>query len=178
MGLTLSLWKDDARYIDNYWSTWKDVWHHGDFASRDSDGHWLIHGRSDDTLKIAGKRTGPAEVETLAMATGWLGEAAAIGVPDAVKGSALVIVCTPRPGISPSVELAAEVAQAVTRGLGIAFKPNAVVLVAELPKTRNLKIMRRVIRAAYLGEDTGDVSALVNPEAVEQIRTQRATRSS
>ena len=170
MGLTRSLWKDDARYIDNYWSTWKDIWHHGDFASRDSGGHWLIHGRSDDTLKIAGKRTGPAEVEALAMSTGQLGEAAAIGVPDTVKGSALVIVCTPKPGIPATADLAAEVAQAVTRGLGVAFRPNAVLLVPELPKTRNLKIMRRVIRTANLGENAGDVSALVNPEAVDAIR--------
>jgi len=96
IGLTQGLWRDDARYLDNYWSTWPDIWHHGDFASRDEDGQWYVWGRSDDTLKIAGKRTGPSEIEALVTATGQIGEAAAIGVPDPVKGAALVLVCTPR----------------------------------------------------------------------------------
>ena len=173
IGLTQSLWHDDERYVQSYWSTWPNIWHHGDFASRDEDGHWYIWGRSDDTLKIAGKRTGPAEIEALLMATGKLGEAAAIGVPDSVKGSALVLVCVPMAGVQATPELEAELAQAVVTGLGIPFKPKAVLLVPDLPKTRNLKIMRRVIRAAYLGEDPGDLSSLVNPEAVEEIRARR-----
>ncbi len=169
-GLTKSLWKDDARYLENYWSTWKDVWHHGDFASRDADGHWYIHGRSDDTLKIAGKRTGPSEIEALLMAGGRLAEAAAIGVPDRIKGSALVLVCSLKPGVAADEGLRAELSQAVVHGLGIAFRPKDVCFVSDLPKTRNLKIMRRVIRAAYLGEDAGDLSSLVNPEAVAELR--------
>jgi acetyl-CoA synthetase len=173
IGLTQSLWNDDERYLQSYWSTWPNVWHHGDFASRDAEGHWYIWGRSDDTLKIAGKRTGPAEIEALLMATGQLGEAAAIGVPDPVKGSALVLVCVPKAGVQASPELEAELAQAVVWGLGVPFKPKAVLLVPDLPKTRNLKIMRRVIRAAYLGEDPGDLSSLVNPETVEEIRARR-----
>lgn len=170
MGLTRSLWRDDARYLENYWSTWKDVWHHGDFASRDADGHWYIHGRSDDTLKIAGKRTGPAEIEALAMATGRLGEAAAIGVPDPIKGAALVLVCVAKPGVEAGAALEEELVRAVTHGLGTPFKPKAVLFVPDLPKTRNLKIMRRVIRAAYLGENPGDLSSLVNPESIGEIR--------
>ncbi len=169
-GLTMGLWKDDARYVENYWSTWKDVWHHGDFASRDSDGHWYIHGRSDDTLKIAGKRTGPSEIEALLMAGGRLAEAAAIGVPDRIKGSALVLVCSLKPGVNADENLRAELSQAVVHGLGVAFRPKDVCFVSDLPKTRNLKIMRRVIRAAYLGEDAGDLSSLVNPEAVAELR--------
>jgi acetyl-CoA synthetase len=171
-GLTMGLWNDDGRYVQNYWSTWKDVWHHGDFASRDSDGHWYIHGRSDDTLKIAGKRTGPAEIEALLMGTGKLAEAAAIGVPDPIKGSALVLVCSLKPGVAAGEALRAELSQAVVHGLGVAFRPKDVRFVYDLPKTRNLKIMRRVIRAAYLGEDAGDLSALVNPEAVAELRAQ------
>ena len=171
-GLTMSLWNDDARYVQNYWSTWKDVWHHGDFASRDADGHWYIHGRSDDTLKIAGKRTGPAEIEALLMSTGKLAEAAAIGVPDRIKGSALVLVCSLKPGVNGDAALRTELSQAVVHGLGVAFRPKDVRFVSDLPKTRNLKIMRRVIRAAYLGEDAGDLSALVNPEAVAELRAQ------
>lgn len=172
-GLTMGLWKDDARYVENYWSTWNDVWHHGDFASRDSDGHWYIHGRSDDTLKIAGKRTGPSEIEALLMAGGRLAEAAAIGVPDRIKGSALVLVCSLKPGVTADEGLRAELSQAVVHGLGVAFRPKDVCFVSDLPKTRNLKIMRRVIRAAYLGEDAGDLSSLVNPEAVAELRAQR-----
>ena len=176
IGLTRSLWQDDTRYIENYWSTWKNVWHHGDFASRDTDGHWTIHGRSDDTLKIAGKRTGPAEIEALVMSTGKFGEAAAIGVPDPVKGSALVIVCALKAGVAPAPDLEDEVTQVITHGLGTPFKPKAVLVVSSLPKTRNLKIMRRVIRAAYLGEDPGDVSSLTNPEAIEEIRARQTDR--
>jgi len=175
IGLTRGLWNDAARYLETYWSTWPGVWHHGDFASRDAEGHWRIHGRSDDTMKIAGKRTGPAEIEALVMASGKFAEAAAIGVPDAVKGSALVCVAAPKPGVAGDARLAEEVIEAVVRGLGVPFRPKAVTFVSELPKTRNLKIMRRVIRAAWLGLDPGDLTALVNPEAIEQIR-QRAPR--
>lgn len=173
-GLTMGLWQDDERYVENYWSTWKDVWHHGDFASRDVDGHWYIHGRSDDTLKIAGKRTGPSEIEALLMATGSIAEAAAIGVPDRIKGSALVLVVSLKPGVDANETLRAELSQAVVHGLGVAFRPKDVCFMSDLPKTRNLKIMRRVIRAAYLGEDAGDLTALVNPEAVAELRAQRA----
>ena len=171
-GLTMGLWNDSERYIQNYWSTWKDIWHHGDFASRDADGHWYIHGRSDDTLKIAGKRTGPAEIEALLMATGKLAEAAAIGVPDPIKGAALVLVCSLKAGVEGGEVLRAELSQAVVHGLGVAFRPKDVRFISDLPKTRNLKIMRRVIRAAYLGVDAGDLSALVNPESVAELRAQ------
>jgi acetyl-CoA synthetase len=170
IGLTRSLWQEDERYLANYWSTWPGIWHHGDFASRDAEGHWYIWGRSDDTLKIAGKRTGPAEIEALLMGTGKLGEAAAIGVPDPIKGQALLLVCSPRAGVEASASLGEELTGAVVHGLGTPFKPKAVIFVADLPKTRNLKIMRRVIRAACLGENPGDLSSLVNPEAVDEIR--------
>lgn len=170
IGLTRGLWKDRERYVETYWSTWPSVWHHGDFASRDADGHWYIYGRSDDTMKIAGKRTGPAEIESLLLASGKLGEAAAVAVPDPVKGSALVLVCTLRPGVQATAELEAELSQLVAHGLGTPFRPKQVLFVSDLPKTRNMKIMRRVIRAACLGGDAGDLSSLVNPEAVNELR--------
>jgi acetyl-CoA synthetase len=170
IGLTQGLWNEDERYVQNYWSTWPGIWHHGDFASRDDDGHWYIWGRSDDTLKIAGKRTGPSEIEALLMATGKLAEAAAIGVPDPIKGSTLVLVCVAKPGIEVTAD---ELARVVVHGLGTPFKPKAVLFIADLPKTRNLKIMRRVIRAAYLGENPGDLTSLVNPESIDEIRARR-----
>jgi acetyl-CoA synthetase len=170
IGLTQGLWNEDERYVQNYWSTWPGIWHHGDFASRDDDGHWYIWGRSDDTLKIAGKRTGPSEIEALLMATGKLAEAAAIGVPDPIKGSTLVLVCVAKPGIEVTAD---ELARVVVHGLGTPFKPKAVLFIPDLPKTRNLKIMRRVIRAAYLGESPGDLTSLVNPESIDEIRARR-----
>jgi acetyl-CoA synthetase len=170
IGLTQGLWRDEGRYIDSYWSTWPGVWHHGDFAMRDADGYYYVLGRSDDTLKIAGKRTGPSEIEALLLATGRVKEAAAIGVPDPIKGTAIVCVCVRRSAAVPEGEDADALAAAVVRGLGTPFRPKQIVFTADLPKTRNMKIMRRVIRAAYLGEDPGDLSSLVNPEAVEALR--------
>lgn len=172
IGLTRGLWKDSGQYLTTYWSTWPNIWHHGDFASRDGDGQWYIHGRSDDTMKIAGKRVGPAEVEALLMATGKLSEAAAIGLPDPIKGSALVVVCSLQPGIRPSDDLRAELAQAIVHGLGVPFRPSRVIFLSDLPKTRNMKILRRVIRAVCLGDDPGDLSALVNPETLVELRAE------
>ena len=170
IGLTRGLWRDEARYLQTYWSTWPGIWHHGDFASRDADGQWYIHGRSDDTMKIAGKRTGPAEIEALLMATGQLAEAAAVAVPDPIKGSALVIVCVPRPGVSGSATLRTRLERTVAQGLGAPFRPSRVIFVSDIPRTRNMKLMRRVIRAVCAGEDPGDLSALLNPEVVDELR--------
>ena len=170
IGLTQGLWRDDTRYKDTYWSTWPGVWHHGDFAMRDADGFYYILGRSDDTLKIAGKRTGPSEIEGLVLSTGLVREVAAIGVPDPVKGTAIVCVSVLREAADPSAAVDT-ISAAVVAGLGTAFRPKQVVLCADLPKTRNMKIMRRVVRAALLGQEPGDLSSLVNPEAVEALRT-------
>lgn len=172
IGLTRGLWHDRERYLQSYWSRLPGLWVHGDFASRDADGMWYVHGRSDDTLKIAGKRTGPAEIEALLMGTGLLLDAMAIGVPDAVKGTAVVCVCVPRDGIDEAGAVKA-LSAAVTSGLGGAFKPAEVVFVPDLPRTRNMKVMRRVVRAAWLGDEPGDLSTLVNPEAVQAIRAAR-----
>jgi len=171
IGLTQSLWHDDKRYIETYWSTWPHVWHHGDFAMKDADGYFYILGRSDDTLKIAGKRTGPSEIEGLILSTGLVKEVAAVGVPDPVKGTAIVCACVLRDGIAKDSAID-EIAAAVVKGLGVAFRPKAVVLCADLPKTRNMKIMRRVVRSILLAQDPGDLSSLVNPEAVAALEEQ------
>ncbi|MDD2729650.1 AMP-binding protein [Malikia sp.] len=176
IGLTRGLWHDRERYLDSYWSRLPKLWVHGDFASRDADGMCYVHGRSDDTLKIAGKRTGPSEIEALLMDTGLLVDAAAIGVPDAVKGTAIVCVCVPRPGIDLDTAVKS-LSGAVTAGLGGAFKPAQVLLVDDLPRTRNMKMMRRVVRSAWLGEELGDLSTLVNPEAVDAIRAALAANA-
>ncbi|NUZ07510.1 AMP-binding protein [Piscinibacter koreensis] len=170
IGFTKSLWRDDERYLDSYWRTIPGLWVHGDFAMRDADGLVYILGRSDDTIKVSGKRTGPSEIETLLTGTGKVSEAAVIGVPDEVKGSAIVCVCVPMPGVAADGTLEQELAAAVVKGMGSSYRPRQVLLVSDLPKTRNMKIMRRVVRAVYRGDSPGDLSSLVNPEAVADLR--------
>lgn len=169
VGMTAGFWRDPERYLATYWSRWSNLWVHGDWALIDEAGFWYILGRSDDTLKVAGKRIGPAEVESAAVAHPAVREAAAVGIPDPVKGEVIVVFCIPRPGIQPTEELATEVREAIARQLGRALRPERVFFVHDLPRTRNAKIMRRVVRAAYLGQNPGDVSALENPEAVHEI---------
>jgi acetyl-CoA synthetase len=170
IGMTRGFWGDRQRYLDTYWSQFENVWVHGDWAAVDADGMWYILGRSDDTIKIAGKRLGPAEVESVLVNHPAVGEAAAVGVPDPVKGSALVCFCVLAPGHEPSDELAAELGARVAAELGKPLRPQAIVFVSDLPKTRNAKVMRRIIRSAYLGEDPGDTSSLVNPEIIGEIK--------
>jgi acetyl-CoA synthetase len=170
IGMTRGFWKDPERYLATYWSRFPDVWVHGDWAAVDGDGFWYILGRSDDTIKVAGKRIGPAEVESILVEHPAVMEAAAIGVPDPVRGEALVCYCVLKPGHEQSTALARALQQKVADALGKPLRPEAIRFVAELPKTRNAKVMRRIIRAACLGNDPGDVSALENPDAVEAIR--------
>lgn len=169
VGMTRGFWNDDQRYLDTYWSRIPGTWLHGDWAEVDADGFWYIRGRSDDTLKVAGKRIGPAEVESAAVAHPAVQEAAAIGVPDELKGEAVVVFVVPRPGVQTSPELAEAVRQEISRQLGASMRPRDVIFVADLPRTRNAKIMRRVIRASYLGLPAGDLTSLENPAAVESI---------
>ena len=168
-GMTRGFWRDPERYLDAYWRRLPGVWVHGDWASADQDGYWFLHGRSDDTLNIAGKRIGPAEIESAAVAHPGVAEAAAVGVPHEVKGEVAWVFCVPSPGHDPTVELAAEVAERTAAELGKAFRPDRIVFVPALPKTRSAKIVRRAVRAKALGKDPGDLSSLENPEALEDI---------
>jgi acetyl-CoA synthetase len=170
IGMTRGFWKDRQRYIDSYWSRWPDTWVHGDWAAIDDDGLWYILGRSDDTIKIAGKRLGPAEVESILVAHPKVSEAAAVGVPDSIKGEALVCFCVLKKDVNGDISLAAELKGNVARDLGKALAPRDVLFVADIPKTRNAKVMRRVVRAAYIGEKLGDTSALENPASLEEIK--------
>jgi acetyl-CoA synthetase len=165
-GMTRGVWRDPERYLETYWRRFPGVWTHGDWASVDEDGYWFLHGRSDDTLNIAGKRIGPAELESAAIASGIVSEAAAVGIPHEVKGETAWLFCVVRPGEEPD---AARVADAVAAALGKAFKPARVVWVTALPKTRSAKIVRRAVRAKAIGQDPGDLSSLENPEALEEI---------
>jgi acetyl-CoA synthetase len=174
IGLTKSLWKADARYIESYWSTLPGLWVHGDFAMRGEDGLYYILGRSDDTIKISGKRTGPAELEGILIATGKLAEAAVFGIPHPIKGSAIVCACVPMPGVEGDRSLEAQLSSAIVAGMGTSYRPETILFVDDLPRTRNLKIMRRVLRAVFEDKDPGDISALANPEAVDRLREKLA----
>ena len=168
-GMTRGFWRDPERYLDAYWRRLPGVWVHGDWALVDEDGYWYITGRSDDTLNLGGKRLGPAEIESAAVAHPAVLEAAAVGVPHETKGQAAWVVCVLVPGWEPSDELADEVAAYVEQALGKPFRPDRVEFVPSLPKTRSAKIVRRVVRAAALGEDPGDLSSVENPESLTEI---------
>lgn len=148
IGLTKSLWKADARYLESYWSTLPGLWVHGDFAMRGHDGLYYILGRSDDTIKISGKRTGPAELEGILIGTGKIAEAAVFGIPHPVKGSSIVCACVLMPNIAES-GIAEELSAAIVSGMGASYRPERILFVDDLPRTRNLKIMRRVLRAVF-----------------------------
>ena len=165
-GMTRGIWRDPERYLETYWRRFPGVWTHGDWASVDEQGYWFLHGRSDDTLNIAGKRIGPAELESAAVNHPAVSEAAAIGVPHEVKGEVPWLFAVVRPEENVSEE---DVARAVTDELGKAFKPDRIFFVASLPRTRSAKIVRRAVRATALGLEPGDLSTLENPESLEEI---------
>jgi acetyl-CoA synthetase len=169
-GMTRGLYNDPDRYMATYWSRWPDVWVHGDWASIDEDGDWFLHGRSDDTIKVAGKRLGPAEVESLLVTHPCVVEAAAIGVPDEVKGEALWAFVVLEGDVEMTDELRGELADRVAGGLGSSFRPSAVRATTALPKTRNAKVLRRAIRATVLGKDPGDLSSLEDTSTIDAVR--------
>ncbi|MGH7903264.1 MAG: AMP-binding protein [Candidatus Dormibacteraceae bacterium] len=173
-GMTRGFWHDDERYLAAYWSRFPGVWVHGDWAYVDPrDGLWYILGRSDDTIKVAGKRLGPAEVESVLVGHPAVAESAAVGVPDDLKGEALVCFVALRPGERGDERLAAELKDEVAASLGRPLRPAAVHFVPDLPRTRNGKILRRVVKAVYLGLEPGDLSSLENPAALEAIAGSR-----
>jgi acetyl-CoA synthetase len=168
IGMARGFWQEPERYIQTYWSRFGKVWVHGDWAMQDADGHWYILGRSDDTLKVAGKRVGPAEIESLLVSHPLVMEAAVVGVPDEIKGTKLVAFCVLKGEAEESLK--ESLVETVAREMGKPLAPSEIYFVKALPKTRNAKIMRRIIRAAYLGEDIGDISALENPQSIEEVR--------
>jgi acetyl-CoA synthetase len=168
-GMTRGLYRDPDRYIEVYWSRWPDVWVHGDWASIE-DGRWYLHGRSDDTIKIAGKRLGPAEVESALVSHPAVLEAAAVGMPNELKGQELWGYVVLVPGTEPTEELRAELRALVADQLGSSFRPAAIRFTTSLPKTRSAKVVRRAIRATALGTDPGDLSSLEDAGALDAVR--------
>ena len=166
---------DAARYLDTYFAQYGEaIWSHGDWATIDADGYWFLTGRADDTLKIAGKRIGPGEVEAAAVVHPAVREAAAVGLPDPVKGTALVLVAVLAPGHEPTPALAGEIGAHLAAHLGPAMRPARVAFVAALPVTRSGKILRGLIRKVLSGEDPGSLASVANPEAVAALEAQRS----
>ena len=168
--MTRSIWKDDARYLETYWSTFPGMWRHGDYALIDADGQWFLRGRSDDVMNVAGKRLAPAEVEAVLATHPAVAEAAVVGVPDATKGEAVWAFWVPRAGADVADDVSERLRDMVAGALGKPFAPSAVYRVRQLPKTRSAKIMRRAVRAAVTGADPGDLSGAENPGAIAEIR--------
>lgn len=169
--MTRGFWKDRERYVQTYWSRWENIWFHGDWASVDEDGYWSLHGRSDDTMKVSGRRTGPAEIEAALMEHPAVSEAAAIGIPDSITGEAVICFVVLKSGVSHDKGLDDVLKDEVAQHLGKPLRPKDIYIVSDLPKTRSAKIVRRVIKAKYLGTNLGDLSSIDNPAAIEDIRT-------
>jgi acetyl-CoA synthetase len=170
IGMTRGFWKDRQRYLDTYWSRWENLWVHGDRAAVDLDDLWYIMGRSDDTIKVAGKRVGPAEIESLLVSHPAVKEAAVIGIPHPVKGNEVICFCVLKKGEGLSEDIRAQLLEMIVSEMGKPLRPGGIEIVSDIPKTRNGKIMRRIIRAAYLDQESGDHSGLANPDAVDEIR--------
>ncbi len=167
--MTKSLWGGDGRYLEEYWSTWDDLWDHGDWAQKDEDGFWFLHGRADDAINVAGRKVGPAEVEGALIDHEAVNQAAAVGVPDDTTGQAVVAYVVLEPGREETGELRAELRDHVGDELGKPFRPREVLAVDALPKTQSGKIVRRAVEAAYTGEELGDVSSIENPDALDAL---------
>jgi acetyl-CoA synthetase len=171
--MTRGIWRDPQRYLETYWSRWPGVWWHGDWASIGEDGQWFLHGRSDDTIKVAGKRLGPAEVETVLVEHPAVVEAAAVGLPDEVKGESLWCYIVTAPAVDADDALRAELRALVADRLGKSFTPSGIRFTRAIPKTRSAKVMRRAIRAVATGAETGDLSGLEDPAALDAVAAAR-----
>ena len=170
---TKSLWSGDERYLEEYWSRWEGLWNHGDWAQKDDDGFWFLHGRADDALNVAGRKVGPAEVEGALIDHEAVNQAAAIGVPDETTGTAVVAYVVLESGVEPSDELREELSGIVGTELGKPFRPREIRFVEQFPKTQSGKIIRRAIQAVHTGEDLGDLSSIENPDALDAIENAR-----
>lgn len=166
-GMTQGLWKDPDRFLETYWTRFPGVWTHGDWASFDEDGQWFLHGRSDDTLNVAGQRIGPAEVEAALVAQAGVLDAAVVPMPHAIKGETIWSFVVAEPGVELDPD---ELADGVAGVLGKPFRPERVVVCGGLPRTRSGKIVRRAIRATALEENPGDLSTLEDANTIDEIK--------
>ena len=168
--MTRGLLNNPERFIDTYWSKYKDIWYHGDIVLVDSDGLWYMRGRADDIIKVAGHRIGTAEVEAAAASHPAVAEAVAIGKPDELKGEAIVVYIVVKDGHKIE-NLKVEIISKVEESIGKFARPEEVRIVTELPKTRTGKLVRRLMRAKIAGENIAsqDLSTVENPWSLDGI---------
>jgi acetyl-CoA synthetase len=172
-GLAKTFLNEHQRYLETYWSKYENVWYHGDLAYKDNDGFFFILGRADDTLKIAGKRIGPAEYETILNEHSEVKESAVVGIPDELKGNvpvAFIVLKNNMQDQNKINELKRELFSSITTKLGKPFSLKEIYIVKDIPKTRNAKLMRRILRDILIYKEVkGDTTNLVNPEIIPDI---------
>nr|MDQ5860577.1 AMP-binding protein [Thermoproteota archaeon] len=169
--MTRGLFDGPRRFLDTYWSKYKDVWYHGDLVLVDSDGLWYVQGRADDVIKVAGHRIGTAEVEAAAASHPAVAEVIAVGRPDELKGEAIVVYIVVKDGYKAEKILADEIITRVEEAIGRFARPQEVIIVTELPKTRTGKLVRRLVKAKLTEGNIADqdLSILENPWSLERI---------
>ncbi len=164
------IYKDPERYQNTYWGKYPAIYLTGDMGRKDEDGYFWVQGRADDILKVAGHRIGNSEIESALVSHAKVAEAAVIGKPHEVKGESIVAFVVTKQGIAADEALKKELKEHVSREIGKIARPDEILFVPDVPKTRSGKIMRRIIKAVAIGEVPGDISTLANPEAVEEIK--------
>jgi acetyl-CoA synthetase len=170
-GMLRGIWGDTQRYRDTYWSKWKNRYFAGDGAHRDKHGYFWIMGRIDDVMNVSGHRIGTMEVESALVSHDDVAEAAVVGRPDEITGTAIVAFVTPRGGIEAGSALRQALFVQVTRQIGALAKPKEIRFTDALPKTRSGKIMRRLLRDIALGvESTGDTTTLEDFSVLLRLR--------
>ena len=170
-GMLLTLWKDDKKYKDVYWSKFENNYYPGDYAIKDSDGYFWLLGRADDILKVAGHRIGTAELESNLVSHDDIAESAVCGIPDEIKGEVIIAFVVLKQNTKKSQDiLRADLIQTIRNGIGPIATPQQIYFVTKLPKTRSGKIMRRVLKAIASNEKVGDVSTLEDGAAVKDVQ--------
>ena len=171
-GMLLTLWGDDKKYKDAYWSKYENIYYSGDYALKDLDGYFWLLGRADDMLKVAGHRIGTAELESSLVSHNDVAEAAVCGIPDKLKGESIIAFVVLKQGVKNDTnELKTELIQTVRKGVGPIATPDQIYFVSKLPKTRSGKIMRRLLKAIISNNKIGDLSTLEDRTSVTEIQT-------
>jgi acetyl-CoA synthetase len=171
-GMLLTLWGDDAKYKTVYWSKYENCYYPGDYALKDDDGYFWLLGRADDVLKVAGHRIGTAELESCIVSHDDVSESAVCGIPDDVKGEAIIAFVVLKYNITTSIiELEKQLMIKIRNGVGAIASPKQIYFVSKLPKTRSGKIMRRLLKSIANNEIIGDVSTLEDGTAVTEVQS-------
>jgi acetyl-CoA synthetase len=169
-----TIYGDDQRYRDTYWSRFPGRYFAGDGAKVDDEGYWWILGRVDDVLNVAGHRIGTMEVESALVDHPMVAEAAVVGKTHEVKGQALAAFVTLKDGQTPTAALKDDLKEHVTRKIGAIARPDDIFFTADLPKTRSGKIMRRLLKDIAEGRTLGDTTTLADPGVVARLKEQYA----